>query len=1116
MVTWRRIERASSKLAPVAAESNAGGQARDDQPSADRLKQVTDVAPIGIFQTDEWYKYIYTNPRWSEITGVGPDQAAGSALDSVIASELRSDLMGQLDLPGETGAELSYRFEIPRSDAKPRIAQMTAVAIPDRDGGRAGLIGIVADVTAEAEVEAAMSGARDTADTASRLKSDFLANMSHEIRTPMNGVIGMTDLLLETDLDPRQRDYAQTVRNSGEALLTIINDILDFSKVEAGMLTIAHDDFALRSVVDDVADLLASSAQSKGIELVGVVDASVPDVVRGDAGRLRQILMNLVDNAVKFTQSGEVVIRVSEHEVEGGPSMLRFEVRDTGDGIEPEKIGVIFQPFVQADPTTSREFGGTGLGLAITAQLVTLMGGDFGVTSRPGEGSTFWFTIPARATTWDACGSASVHAHLAGHSVLVVDDNASQRAVLSEHLVGWGMAVTAVDGSRTALAAMRDAAADGAPFAIALLDRCMPGMGGIELKDVIIADATPTTALVLMTDLAWRQHVDNPEAVGFCAVLSKPVHASNLKDCLYAALNVADGVAVQSAPQQETIAGSKVGRILLAEDNLVNREVAVAMLSWAGYQVDTVPDGVAAVEANRSQHYDLILMDCQMPELSGYEATAAIRAAEGTSGHTPIVAMTAGARSEDRDLCLASGMDSYLAKPVKKDDLLDLVAASMSHRPQVSDETPGGGAEATDAPVLDRAHFDEVCDLGHLYEENFVAELVGQFIYDSEWRIAELKCALEADKAPDVGRHAGVIQTSSAQLGGRRLAQACRVLRQRSAADRQSRDQGDFAEIEDAFEELRRELAQRVMAGGRPPRRRRRDDLAAVSSGDDGADGITVIDPTLVRSHPMGQRANNCILMAQDNPISQRIARAMFEKLGHEVDAVSDGEAAVAAAILRPYRAIFIDCNLPTRGGYQATDEIRRLKGASRRTPIIAITESLASAEKQRCETAGMDDLIATPFSLESIAEALTHWPRRRSASTDASDPEDVDSAVGPVRSLAPALNLNVLDQLERLGESAGEDLVGRLATQFLADAECRIAELRRAVADADSDAVSRSAHNLCGSSANLGASELSRLCSTFGADGGPGSSRDEQVLEEVESELERVRSAFEVRSLSR
>ncbi|MGD0393237.1 MAG: response regulator [Acidimicrobiales bacterium] len=267
----------------------------------------------------------------------------------------------------------------------------------------------------------------------------------------------------------------------------------------------------------------------------------------------------------------------------------------------------------------------------------------------------------------------------------------------------------------------------------------------------------------------------------------------------------------------------------------------------------------------------------------------------------------------------------------------------------------------------------------------------------------------------------------------------------------------------------------------------------------------------------MGQQANNCILMAQDNPISQRIARAMFEKLGHEVDAVSDGEAAVAAAILRPYRAIFIDCNLPTLDGYQATNEIRRLKGASRRTPIIAITESLTAADRQRCAKAGMDDGIAIPFKLETIAETLTHWPRRRSASAIASDPEDVKGAAEPDGSVGPALDLNVLDQLERLGESAGEDLIGRLAAQFLADAECHIAELRQGLDDADSDAVIRSAHSLCGSSANLGATELSRLCSTFGAEHGPQpSSRDEVILKEVESELERVRSAFEMRFLSR
>jgi PAS domain S-box-containing protein len=1090
-------------------------RAREAQSSADHLRLVTDIAPIGIFQTDAENKYVYTNPRWSGITGVGPDQAVGNALDTIIASELRSDLMSQLELPGETGAELSYRFEIPRSDAKPRIAQMTAVAIPDGEGGRAGLIGIVADVTAEAGAEAAMSRARDTANTASRMKSDFLANMSHEIRTPMNGVIGMTDLLLETDLDARQRDYAQTVRNSGEALLTIINDILDFSKVEAGMLTIDHEDFALRAVIDDVADLLASSAQSKGIELVAVVDASVSDVVRGDAGRLRQILMNLVGNAIKFTQAGEVVIRVSQHDVEGAETMVRFEVRDTGDGIEPEKIGVIFQPFVQADTSTSRLHGGTGLGLAITGHLVTLMGGDFGVTSCPGQGSTFWCTIPASATSGQDGEPASFHPDLAGLPALVVDDNASQRAVLSDYLRGWGMLVTAVDTAANALSALRDAAGVGMPFAVALLDQSMPGMGGVQLKDAIVADASSATALVLMTDLAWRYDMTKPEAAGFCAALSKPVHENNLLDCLHSALNIADGVpSDHPVSPPGTVAGSKVGRILLAEDNLVNQEVTVAMLSWAGYQVDTVLDGAAAVEANRARRYDLILMDCQMPELSGYEATAAIRAEEGASRHTPIAAMTAGARSEDRELCLASGMDSYLAKPVKKDALLRFVAASISDWLQVSDETLGRGTGALDDPVLDRVHFDEVCTLGHLHEETFVAELVGQFVYDSEWRIVELRAAVEADDAPAVGRNAYVIQGGSAQMGGRRLAEACRHLRRRAAADMLAGARDDLDEIEGAFEELRRELAQQVFAGGRPPRRRHAD-VAAILTGDRWADGVGADVPTTAQPRPIRQGAHNCVLMAQDNPVSQRIARAMFEKLGHEVDVVSDGEEAVAAAILRPYRAIFIDCNLPTLNGYQAAEEIRRLQGAIR-TPIIAITESLTAADKRRCMSAGMDDFIAVPFNLETIDAALTQWPRRHPPPRLTPDPADVRPEPDPAGSIGPALDLNVLEQLERLGESAGEDLVGRLAVQFLADAGCRMAELREGLADANADQVIRAAHDLRGSSSNLGASELARLCSTFSKEFGPEwVSRDLLVLEMVESELGRVRTAFEMRSLS-
>ena len=478
-------------------------RARELQVSANQLSVVADSAPIGIFQTDAQNRYVYTNPRWTEITGITAEQAKGQHWDSIMRPEERASLLAQMPDDAPSPAELSHRFEVNLLESATRIAVITSRSIVDRNGAPAGWVGTLADVTAEVGVEAAMSDARDRATEASRLKSDFLANMSHEIRTPMNGVIGMAELLLDTELDSRQRDYAQTVQNSGEALMTIINDILDFSKIEAGMLEVEKIDFDLRATIDDVVDLLARAAQRKQLELIAVVTDTVPLTMSGDPGRIRQVLTNLIGNAIKFTGAGEVKIVATMTEVDEPAPAIRIEVSDTGDGIPSDKLAVIFQPFVQADTSTSRKYGGTGLGLAISGQLVTLMGGDCGVTSELGAGSTFWFTIGVGA---DVGESTQKHpapdSGLAGLTILVVDDNATQRGVLSGYLTGWGMAVTTCDSGPAALRTMSEAVREGRPFAAVLIDLYMPGMDGRELIKSIADDPELTSRVLLMTGLS--------------------------------------------------------------------------------------------------------------------------------------------------------------------------------------------------------------------------------------------------------------------------------------------------------------------------------------------------------------------------------------------------------------------------------------------------------------------------------------------------------------------------------------------------------------------------------------------------------------------------------------
>ncbi|WP_298834210.1 PAS domain-containing hybrid sensor histidine kinase/response regulator [uncultured Piscinibacter sp.] len=742
-----------------------------------RFRELAASAPVGIFQTDAQGRCTYVNERWCQMAGMAPAEAAGSGWMRALhpADRARVQQAWSAAVEGHAPFDLRYRFL--RPDGTESWVMARAVRSHEVDGTASGFLGTVTDVTESHQQAQALERAKAEAEAAARAKSLFLANMSHEIRTPLNAVIGMTTLLLDTPMSEDQRDFARTIRASGETLLEIINDILDYSKADVGKLEIEQQAFDLRRCVEDSLDLVAPRALEKHLNLAYLIEDGTPEALVGDATRIRQILVNLLSNAVKFTHQGEVFVSVDSEPVDGSMHRIRFSVQDSGIGIPAEHLPRLFQSFTQVDASTTRKYGGTGLGLAISKRLAELMGGTVSVQSEPGHGSLFQVTVLVEAATTATQADflqRNVPA-LSGKRLLIVDDNLTNRRILTRLALLWGMVPSTLPSALEALDRIRH----GESYEVAVLDMSMPGIDGLELAlEIRRRRSAEELPIVMLTSLGQRQALQDAHGAGLAAYLAKPIKASQLFSTLVAVVqgqrSAPQPPAPVPAPQIPVLAASLPLRVLVAEDNTINQRVALRLLQRLGYRADVAANGLEVIDAVERQHYDVVLMDIQMPEMDGLQAARWIVQRRGADGLPRIVAMTANAMPGDRETYMTAGMDGYVAKPIEMGDL----AAAMTRVAMIA---RGGVAPDVDEDeVLDAQRLEHLRGMQDDSQPSLVRELIDMFVADSPSHLGALGDALGAADAARLGRAAHRFLSVTQNIGALRMSQLCAEIERRS------------------------------------------------------------------------------------------------------------------------------------------------------------------------------------------------------------------------------------------------------------------------------------------------------------------------------------------------